>query len=122
MFEDDKEDDTFKKWWKMYMIQNVSQQYNPMELLKTMETVARPVSLARAYKFTEAFANMMIASGNAAVGNKDKAFTQQGDLRGWNEFQRSIPYVASWHDLSLKLSNASETEQWWTDLMQNKWR
>jgi hypothetical protein len=122
LFDDDKEDDTFKKWWKNYLIQNTSQQYNPMEMLKTLETVSRPVALARAYKFTEAFGMMMMSSANLALGNEDAAFTQNGDMKGWNEFMRSIPYVSAWHDFASKMQHGTETEQWWTEKMTSKWR
>ena len=122
MFSDDDDDDTFKKWWQNYMVQNTSQQYNPMEMLRIFESMTSPVSIARAYKFSEAFGAMMIASTNYAFGNKQAAFTQKGDLKGWNEIMRSIPYMSAWHDISLKLQNASQTEQWWIDTFANKWR
>jgi hypothetical protein len=122
LFDDDKDDDTFKKWWKNYMIQNTSQQYNPMEMLRILETASRPVALARASKFTEAFGMMMMSSANLALGNRDAAFTQNGDMKGWNEFMRSIPYVSAWHDFASKMQHGTETEQWWTERMTNKWR
>ena len=122
LFDDKDDDDTFKKWWMNYIIQNQSQQYNPIEMLRTMETVTRPVSFARAFKFTEAFGQMMLASANLALGDKESAFTQKGQLRGWNEFMRSVPYASAWHDMAMKLQNASQTEAWWTEHWANKWR
>ncbi len=36
MFGDDKDDDTMKQWWKMYMMDNFIQQYSPKELPSTL--------------------------------------------------------------------------------------
>ncbi len=122
MFADDDDDDTFKKWWRNYMILNLSQQYNPYELLHTVETAMRPVSFSRAFKATEAIRNMMIATGNLMIGNTDKALTTSGELQGWNEFMRSVPYLASWHDFANKMKHGDTTEEWWTSTWDYKWR
>ena len=121
-FYDDDDDDTFKKWWWNYLVMNTSQQYNPVDLLNIAETMARPVALARLTKLTESTFNMFVATGNLMIGNTDKAFTQKGDLKGWNEVMRSIPYLASWHDFANKMKHGSFTEDWWVDKWENQWR
>jgi hypothetical protein len=47
MFGDDKDDDTMKKWWKMYLLDNFVQQYSPTELLKIGVQSIQPVALTR---------------------------------------------------------------------------
>ena len=122
LFYDDDDDDTFKKWWRNYLILNLSQQYNPMELLHTLESASRPVSVARMYKATESFYMMLIATGDLMFKDGDNAFTSDGDLKGWNNFKRSIPYLASWEDFATKMQHGAPTEEWWTDKFENKWR
>ena len=93
-----------------------------MELLHTMETASRPVSLARMYKMTESFTMLMVSTGDLMFMGGDNAFTQEGDLKGWNNFKRSIPYLASWQDFSSKMKHASPTEEWWVERMERDWR
>ncbi|NJL44544.1 MAG: hypothetical protein HC945_04520, partial [Nitrosarchaeum sp.] len=64
LFYDEDDDDTFKKWWRNYLVLNLSQQYNPLDLLHTLESASRPVALARMYKLTESFTMMLVATGD----------------------------------------------------------
>ncbi len=93
-----------------------------MDLLHTLESASTPVSLARMYKATESFSMMLIATGDLMFKGGDNAFTSDGDLKGWNNFKRSIPYLASWEDFSSKMRQGGPTEEWWTDKWENKWR
>jgi len=122
LFGDEDDDDTLKKWWKMYLVDNLTQQYNPVDLLRTLESASRPVSLARGYKAVTAFTKLNIALADIAVGNKEGAFTQKGDLRGWNEFKKSIPGLASYYDFHNKVTNAKSVNPDWLLEFQHKWR
>ena len=108
MFGDDKDTDTMKKWWKMYLMDNFIQQYSPNELLKITSQGLQPVALTRALKTVGATTTMMAATWGLAVDNQELAFTQDGDFRGWNEFRKSIPLMASYSDLAKRLSNLDE--------------
>jgi len=121
-FYDDDDDDTFKKWWWNYLVMNLSQQYNPVDMLNIAETMMRPVALARMNKLAMSSLRMFIATGNLMIGNTDEAFTRDGDLKGWNEIMRSIPYLASWHDFSNKMIHGSFTEDWWVEKWVDQWR
>jgi hypothetical protein len=102
---------------------NVSQQYNPLDMLQIAQTATQPVAIARMYKTTQGFVNMMIATGNLLLGSDSSAsFTEEGQLRGWNEIMRSIPYLASFHDFANKMKNGSITEDWWVEKFANQWR
>ena len=71
----------------------------------------------------ESIRNMFIATGNLMVGSdKDASFNTAGQLKGWNEFMRSVPYLASWHDWSVKMQHGSFTEEWWTTTWEHKFR
>ena len=121
-FRDEDDDDTFKKWWYNYLVMNLTQQYNPMDLLHTLESASRPVALARSYKAVTGFTNLLVATANLTVGNEAEAFTQEGHLKGWNEFQRSIPYLASYYDFISKMEHNKSLEPWFVSRFENKWR
>jgi hypothetical protein len=123
MFGDEPDDDTAKKWWNNYLVMNMSQQYNPLDMLNSLEAASRPVALARMYKMTQASWIMTVALANLAVGDNEDAFTQKGDLKGWNEFMKGIPGLASYSDLASKLGHSGgELEEWWENKMDRKWR
>ena len=122
IFYNDDDDDTFKKWWRNYLILNLSQQYNPYELLHTMETMVRPVSFARAWKLAEGIRNMFVATGNLMIDKEGGTFNSIGQLKGWNEIMRSIPYLASWHDANVKFQNSDIPEEWWVEQREYKWK
>jgi hypothetical protein len=107
-FEDDKDDSTMKKWWKMYLIDNLSQQYNPVDLARTMKTVASPVAIAKASDFVLHGWTMMAAGTSYATGNDDMALTKQGDLKGWNSFIKTIPLLSSYKDIQTKIENTPD--------------
>lgn len=119
MFDDDKDTDTYKRWWKMYLIDNLGQQYNPVELLRILEQGLQPVALSRAIKTTQAFAQLLVASSHLAMGDKEEALTLKGDLRGWNEMRKSIPLMSSYTDF-IKRLEAGESITW--DFRFNKYR
>jgi hypothetical protein len=122
-FGDDDDDDTFKRWWMNYLVMNVSQQYNPLDMLQIAQTATQPVSIARMYKSTLGLASMLAATGNLLLGSDPEAsFTEEGQLKGWNEMMRSIPYLASFHDFASKMKNGSITEDWWVEKFANQWR
>jgi hypothetical protein len=56
------------------------------------------------------------------VGNEAEAFTQEGHLKGWNELQRSIPYLASYYDFTYKMQHNKSLEPWFVSRFENKWR
>ena len=95
MFGDSDDDDTAKKFWKMYLVDNLSQQYNVLDLARTMSTATNPVILARSYKQLMATSTLLMAGANYAIGNEDKAFTKLGDVKGFNDFIKGIPYLSS---------------------------
>jgi hypothetical protein len=120
LFQDIDDDDTSKKMWKMYLVDNLSQQYNPIDLLRTGKTAFTPVALAKSYDTAESIVTMLVAGSNYAVGNEDEAFTQKGDFRGFNNFQKAIPYVAAYKDFQTKVEN---DKAGWSDLLKlNKLR
>jgi hypothetical protein len=122
-FGDDDDDDTFKRWWMNYLVMNVSQQYNPLDMLQIAQTATQPVAIARLYKSTLGFTSMLAATGNLLIGSDpESSFTEDGQLKGWNEMLRSIPGLASFHDFASKMKNGSITEQWWVERFENQWK
>jgi hypothetical protein len=105
MFGGTDDDDTMKKFWKRYMVDNLSQQYNIKDLFHTVSTTFTPVSIAQSYKIFDSFMTFSVASANYAIGNDDAAFTQRGDLKGWNTFKKGLPLISSYTDFKSKIQN-----------------
>lgn len=96
LFADSDDDDTAKKWWQTYMIDNASQAYNPVDMLRTISSFSTPVVFKKAYDTVDSFTKMLWATGQLVTGNEEDALTNQGDLQGWNTFKKSLSYM-SWY-------------------------
>jgi len=110
MFGDTDDDDTNKKLWKQYLVDNLTQQYNPIDIARTIKTFGTPVSVSRAMDFVMNGAQLTFSSANYALGNDDLALTKNGDLRGWNQFAKTIPGVASVKDIVSKIENSKSID------------
>ena len=124
-FSDVPDDDATKKWAKMYLIDNLAQQYNPVDILRTMSNLT-PVGFTKSFRTME---NMVLFSGSLIAlgeGDRDRAFTQQGNLRGFIEMQKSIPGLAAYYDLTRKLDSIeflnpdNETSNYMTQMFSEK--
>lgn len=124
-FSDVPDDDATKKWAKMYLIDNLAQQYNPVDILRTMSNLT-PVGFTKSFRTME---NMVLFSGSLIAlgeGDRDRAFTQQGNLRGFIEMQKSIPGLAAYYDLTRKLDSIeflnpdNETSNYMTQMFNEK--
>lgn len=109
-FADTDEDDELKRVWKMYLIDNYSQQYNPIDLLRTTKSIAIPVSAAKSINFAMSGSKLFLASIDYSLGNEDKAFTNHGDLKGWVEFRKGIPYAASYYDFIRRMDKMKSVD------------
>ena len=106
MFGDTDDNDTWKKAWKTYLIDNASQQYNFVDLLRTSSTIATPVLVKKAFDFASAGSQLFISDGfNLVTGNSEEIYTQDGNVKGLNLFLKSIPYTAFGQDFYNKLQN-----------------
>jgi hypothetical protein len=123
MFGDDKDDDTLKRWWKMYLLDNLGQQYNPEEMLKLITQGLQPVAFVRAGKTMNNMVKFGVATWHLGWGHEeDKIFTDRDEMKGWREIKKSIPFISSYEDLMNKIRNAESAPEWFFDNMQNKWR
>lgn len=122
MFDDDKDDDTLKKWWKMYLIDNFVQQYSPAELLKIGVQSLQPVALTRALQTIQSASAMMLATWELAFGDEAEAFTKDGDFKGWNNFKKSIPLMASYTDFVRRVENSEDLTRILQFEQFSKWR
>jgi hypothetical protein len=111
MFGDDKDDDTLKRMWKMYLLQNLSQQYNPIELLKLTKQMLEPVALTKAIDTFTAMGTLMAAGFDAGVhGDAELLFTDKGDLKGWNNLRKALPGLASYTDAIKRIENFGDID------------
>ena len=65
----------------MYLLDNLAQQYNPIDQLRTLSNVT-PVGLAKAFKAGVGVSTMAFALMDLGMGDMEGAYTQKGDLRG----------------------------------------
>lgn len=102
-FGDTPDDDARKKWWSMYMIDNAAQQYNPIDIARSLSNLT-PVGFKRAFETGQALASI----GGAIIS--DDKYTQEGNLRGWVPLQKSIPFVSSYYKIVRDIQSLEVTE------------
>jgi len=122
MFGDDKDNDSMKQWWKMYMMDNFIQQYSPKELMKIGVQGMQPVAFSRALQTVTAAGTMMGATWDYAFGNEAEAFTDKGDFRGWVQFRKAIPFFASYYDAVRRIENSEDLTKVFQFDQFSKWR
>lgn len=93
MFGDDDEDDTYKKFWKRYLVDNLSEQYNLIDLMKSTSTAANPVIAAKIYKLAKDISTFMVAGAQYTVGDEEDALNREGDIKGWNNIVKGTPGI-----------------------------
>lgn len=96
IFGDTDDDDSWKRLYKV-MMDNYSQQYNLLDIGKNFTTM--PATFTKSYDTFDAATTMFISSVAFAAGYDEYATTQKGDLKGWTQVKRSIPYVSSYYNL-----------------------
>jgi hypothetical protein len=111
LFGDADEDDSAAKWWEMYMIDNLSQQYNLADLGRSAKSMLSPVVIGKLYQTGAGAAEMIMATVDYAIGNEDDAYTKQGDFKGWNKTSKGLPGVASAVDLINKFDRAKSVKE-----------
>lgn len=123
MFSDTDDDDTWKKAWKTYLIDNASQQYNFIDLLRTGTTVATPVLVKKAYDFATSGTQLILLNGiDAIVNDGENIRTEKGDIRGLNMFLKSVPYTAFGQDFYNKINNINVEQYGWFSVNPDKLR
>lgn len=122
MFGDDDDNDSLKKWYKMYLLDNFIQQYDPRELAKIGVQSLQPVAFTRSLDAMTGFATMMGAAWDYAIGDKEEAFTQKGDFRGWNQVKKTLPLFASYYDFIKRVEESSDISRILQWDAKNKWR
>lgn len=106
MFGDEDDDDSTKKFWEMYLVDNLSQQYNPMDMARTLKTSALPVSINKTFQTAESLSKFLFASAEHIIsGDPEAGLTQKGDIKGWNNLKKSIPLLSSYYDLMNKFEH-----------------
>ena len=106
LFGDSDDDETMKKWFKRYAVDNANQEVNPLELLKETVGVTKPVPLEFVDRAANGFSELFLASVNIAVGNEEDAYTTRGDLKGLNNTMRSLSVTAWGWDTYQKIKNS----------------
>ena len=108
MFRDTDDEDSMKKLTRR-IIDNFSQQYNPVDLLRTLRNP--PAIFSKGFNTVHGTGQLLMASSFYLAGDREdggKALTQDGNLRGWIPMQKNIPLLSSRYDIVKFLENALE--------------
>ena len=104
-FADVDDDDSFKRWFNWYIVNNTSQAYNPYELMKNAGDAFTPIAIKQMLNFTN---SVREASGNTALyllGDEEEALNREGEIKGYNKLLNYIPYVSWFKALSKTVEN-----------------
>lgn len=111
LFGDADDDETLKKWFKRYAVDNANQEINILELSKDITKSTTPVPLEFVDRAANGFFDLFMASTNIAVGNEEDAYTTRGDLKGLNNTLRSIGVTAWGWDTYQKIKNSEAYDE-----------
>lgn len=101
----------------MYLVDNLSQQYNFLDLAKSLKTIFTPVAAAKVFQTVDAI-NSLLAGGIGYAITKDESqlWTQNGDMRGLNNLLKQIPGAAQVVDMKNKVQNNDEASDWFESM------
>lgn len=90
----------------MYLVDNLSQQYNPMDLLDIMRTGMNPPIFARLWSTGSGMTKMFTATGQwIYTGDERELFDNEDQFKGWRDIRKQIPGLASYVDFMSRLRN-----------------
>ena len=99
LFADSDDDDQLKKFWRMYLLENVSQEINPYEYIKLANEATVPVGAKKILDTAEGFGDLFMASIALSTGNQEAAYNTKGELKGFKRSIKGIPQAAWAFDL-----------------------
>lgn len=85
--DDDDKETTQAKWARRYMIENMSQLYNPINILDNAVKMSEILAFTRTYEAAQSMSAFMWA-----LVTYDR--TQKGDIRHAKELLKTIPYIS----------------------------
>ena len=92
----DEDEDPVKKTTAR-ILDNYSQQYNFLDMLRTFKN---PVAfISKTYLLSTSLAQVLASFGFDLIGNEKGSHTIKGDRRGWNNLQKQIPFFSSFYDI-----------------------
>lgn len=95
---DREEEDSLKKVYARIM-NDIALPVSPVELIHTTIGLSKPVTLDKLDKTLVSGSEVLLSSFWWAAGDEDRAFTQQGNLRGLNNLSRNIPLLSAGHEI-----------------------
>ena len=111
------DDDWAKKWWKMYLVGNLSQQYNPMDLAQSLKTIFTPVAAAKMFQTADGVVSLLHGTmGYALTGDESMMYTQDGKIRGLNNVLKQIPFAAQINDYKNRFENSADMSDYFDNL------
>ena len=108
LFADADDDDQYRKYVERIMT-DFSQQYNVVEVGRLLADV-RPPSFKVATRFADAVSTMAVAGMYYSFGDEEGALTQRGRLRGWTEFQNTVPFFSAYRDVVRIIENNEDPD------------
>lgn len=102
------DDDSVAKLYRR-IIGDFSQQYNLIEISKNLANTS-PIVLKKNYDILKSISTVMMSSFMLAAGDED-AFTNEGNLRGWTQLQRDLPFLSAYRKTAYFWENLDEDWQ-----------
>jgi len=114
LFGDDDDDENKKLYYRI--IENISQQYNFIDWLRSVKNA--PATIAKLWDFSTGLSTLFLSLPGGIVGDKD-SFTQDGYLKGTVQTIKGVPYLASIYALLKYFENNSfyGDRQWLKDYL-----
>jgi hypothetical protein len=84
-------------WAKVYMriINDLTAQYNPYEIMKNMSNIS-PIAFKKARDLLVDSTDLTLAILAYGMGDEERAFDSRGNLQGWVRFQRDVPFLSAY--------------------------
>lgn len=121
LFGDDDDDSTFKKFWKRYLIDDLSQQYNPLDIAKSMSTISNPVVATRTYKLAQDLAIFMVSTMQYAIpGGEDgliKSGLNKDEFKSLNNLLKSNRWTSIYFSFATQMNGVDfvKDKQWFSN-------
>lgn len=109
MWDDDDKDTTKKLFYRI--TDDFGSYVSPIEILKNTINLSAPVTVKKSIALLDSSSKFFWSTMFYTAGMDDKALTRDGNFRGSKDLQRSIPFIASYHDIISKMENDSYFQQ-----------
>lgn len=104
------EEDSLKKIYARIM-NDITLPVSPVEMIHNVTGLSRPVTLSKLDKSLVSGSETLASLWWVALGNEERAYTQQGNLRGFKTLQSQVPILSAYHDVVKFLTESDDLQE-----------